>query len=165
LSSSTADACLLWQPMGRTVHVVFHDIFDSFTGPCLVYNTATYTLYGRCGFGQYGRCIAYTNPLLSLTMDNSWICQLADWTSRGLVNSRTRQLAYWTSRGRVQSAVSQMPPKERKLITQSRRWHPRVVQSATCPVREFCSPRVDQSARCPIREFAIRKLAYTRVVQ
>jgi len=54
--------------------------------------------------------------------DNSRIrqladCQLADWTSRGLINSRTGQLA-----------VSQMPPKERKLSTQSRRWHPRVVQ-------------------------------------
>jgi len=58
-----------------------------------------------------------------------------------LVNSRTGQLA-----------VSQMPPKERKLRTQSRRWHPRVVQSASCPVRELSSLRVDQSARCPVRE-------------
>ena len=28
------------------------------TVPCLVYNTAMYTVYGRCG--QYGRCMAHT---------------------------------------------------------------------------------------------------------
>jgi len=43
-----------------------------------------------------------------------------NWTTRGYANSRTGQLA-----------DSQMPPKERKLSTQSRRWHPRVVQSAS----------------------------------
>ena len=59
-----------------------------------------------------------------------------------------------------QLAVSQMPQKERKLSTESRRWHPRVVQSETCPVRELSSPRVDQSASRPVRE-----LAYPRVVQ
>jgi len=62
-------------------------------------------------------------------------CQLADWTSRGLDNSRSRRCR-----------------QKGKLSTQSRRWHPRVVQSATCPVRELSSPRVDQSARCPVRE-------------
>jgi len=46
---------------------------------------------------------------------------------------------------------------------QSRRWHPRVVQSATCPVRELSSPRVDQSARCPVRELAIRELSSNRL--
>jgi len=35
-----------------------------------------------------------------------------------------------------------MPPKERKLSTQSRQWHPRVVQLATCPVRELSSNRL-----------------------
>jgi len=39
--------------------------------------------------------------------------QLADTPTRGLDISRTGQLA-----------DSQMPPKERKLSTQSRRWHP-----------------------------------------
>jgi len=34
-------------------------------------------------------------PLLIRLLDNSWIRQLADWTTCGLVNSRTRQLAYW----------------------------------------------------------------------
>jgi len=34
--------------------------------------------------------------------------------------------ADWLVTGQL--AVSQMPPKERKLSTQSRRWHPRVVQ-------------------------------------
>jgi len=52
---------------------------------------------------------------------------------RGLVNSRTGQVA-----------VSQMPPRERKLSTQSRWWHSRVVQSASWPVREMSSPRVVQ---------------------
>ena len=47
-------------------------------------------------------------------------CQLSDWTTCGLA----------------------MPPKERKLSMQSRRWHPRVVQYASCLVREFTSPRV-----------------------
>jgi len=28
------------------------------TVPCLVYNTAMYTVYGRCG--QYGRCMVHT---------------------------------------------------------------------------------------------------------
>jgi len=48
----------------------------------------------------------FVNPVLDSQglLDNSRIrqladCQLADWTTRGLVNSRTRQLAYWTSRG------------------------------------------------------------------
>jgi len=48
-----------------------------------------------------------------------------------------------------------MQPKERKLSMQSRRWHPRVVQSARCPVRESSSPRVGNprvgvSASCPV---------------
>jgi len=74
--------------------------------------------------------------------------QLADTPTRGLPTrgldkSQTRQLADW-----------QMPPKERKPRTQSRRWHPRVVQSAICPVRELTSPRVVQSASWRIRELS-----------
>ena len=59
MSSSTADVCLLWQPMG-TVRgcVLFINILDSLTAPCLVYNTAMYTVYGRCG--QYGQCMVHT---------------------------------------------------------------------------------------------------------
>ena len=66
--------------------------------------------------------------------------QLADTPTRGLPTrgldiSRTGQLA-----------DSQMPPKERKLSTQSRRWHPRVVQSASWQsaswrIRELSSNR------------------------
>ena len=83
--------------------------------------------------------------------------QLADTSTRGLPTrgldkSRTGQLA-----------VSQMPPKEQKLSIQSRRWHPRVVQSATCPVRELSSPRVDQSARCPVRESSSPRVGNPRV--
>jgi len=85
-------------------------------------------------------------------LDESRTGQLADCTSRALVNSRTGQLA-----------VSQMPPKERKLSTQSRRWHPRVVQSATCPVRELTSPRDAQSASRPVRELAVGVSASCRV--
>jgi len=75
-------------------------------------------------------------------VDNSWIRQLVEWTSRGLVNSRTGQVA-----------VSRMA-KKRKLSTQSRRWHPRVVQSASWPVRESSSPwvgnpRVGICVSCP----------------
>jgi len=79
--------------------------------------------------------------------------------TRGLHNSRTSQLADWTSRGLDNSRPRRCRQKG-KLSTQSRRWHPRVVQSATCPVRELSSPRVDQSSRCPVRE-----LAYPWVVQ
>jgi len=48
-----------------------------------------------------------------------------------------------------------MPPKELKLSTQSHRWHPQVVQSATCPVCESSSPQVGNpwvgvSASCPV---------------
>jgi len=38
--------------------VLFTNILDSLTVPCLVYNTAMYTVYGRCG--QYGRCMVHT---------------------------------------------------------------------------------------------------------
>jgi len=38
--------------------VLFVNILDSLTPPCLVYNTAMYTVYGRCG--QYGRCMVHT---------------------------------------------------------------------------------------------------------
>ena len=87
-----------------------------------------------------------------------WVTgQLADTPTRGLPTrgldkSRTGQLA-----------VSQMQPKERKLSRQSRRWHPRVVQSATCPVRELSSPRVGQSARCPVRESSSPRVGNRRV--
>jgi len=45
----------VWRPMrvccgsqwGRCV--LFTNILDSLTAPCLVYNTAMYTVYGRCG--------------------------------------------------------------------------------------------------------------------
>ena len=73
-------------------------------------------------------------------------CQLADWTSRGLDNSRSLRCR-----------------QTGKLSTQSRRWHPRVVQSATCPVRELSSPRVDQSARCPVRESSSPRVGNPRV--
>jgi len=72
-------------------------------------------------------------------------CQLADWTSRGL----------WSTRGLDKSrtgelAVSQMPPKERKPSTQSRRWHPRVVQSASCPVTTIDTSLVPCSCCRPV---------------
>jgi len=35
----------------------------------------------------------------NLRIANLQTVWLADWTSRGLVNSRTRQLAYWTTHG------------------------------------------------------------------
>jgi len=34
------------------------NILDSLTAPCLVYNTATHTVYGWCG--QYGQCMVHT---------------------------------------------------------------------------------------------------------
>ena len=76
-----------------------------------------------------------TRGLPTRGLDNSRTGQLADWSTSGLDKSRTGQLA-----------VLQMSPKERQLSTQSRRWHPRVVQSATCPARELTSPQDVQSA-------------------
>jgi len=38
--------------------VLFINIWDSLTAPCLVYNMAMYRVYGRCG--QYGRCMVHT---------------------------------------------------------------------------------------------------------
>jgi len=35
--------------------MLFINIWDGLTAPCLVYNTATYTVYGRCD--QYGWCM------------------------------------------------------------------------------------------------------------
>ena len=80
-------------------------------------------------------------------------CQLADWTSRGLDNSRTGQVADSTTRGCQQ-----------RLCVLSFRFLV-IRETASCPVRELSSPRVDQSARCPVRELAIRELANPRVVQ
>ena len=83
---------------------------------------------------------------------NSRTGHLADWSTLRLDNSRTGQLA-----------VSQMPPKERKLSTQSRWWHPRVVQSATCPACELSSPQFDQSTKCPVRESSSPRVGNLRV--
>ena len=111
--------------------VLFINILDSLTAPCLVYNTAMYTVYGR--YGKYGRCMVYTDPYsshrqeeaacllaavivdghakCSYLLNNSQIhqladCQLADWTSRRLVNLQTRQFMDWLSR---ELDNSQMP--------------------------------------------------------
>jgi len=79
---------------------------------------------------------------------NSRTGHLADWSTRRLDNSRTSQLADWTRRG-LDNSRSRRCRQTGKLSAQSRRWHPRVVQSASRPVREL----------------AIRELAYPRVVQ
>ena len=91
----------------------------------------------------------------------NWVTgQLADTPTRGLDDSRTGQLA---------DATGDFACLVFVLLAASA--SPRVVQFATCPVRELTcarvvySPRVDQSARCPVRELAIRELAYPRVVQ
>jgi len=100
---------------------------------------------GRCGGNLTTR--GYANSRIV----NSQTGHLADWSTRGLDNLRTSQLADWTSRG-LDNLQSRRCRQKGKINTQSRRWHPRVVQSATCPVRELSSTRVDQSARCPVRE-------------
>ena len=74
--------------------------------------------------------------------------QLADTPTRelptrGLDNSRTGQVADWTN--------SRMPPATACLVF--------VLLAA------FARARVVQSATCPVRELAIRELAYPRVVQ
>jgi len=76
-------------------------------------------------------------------LDNSRIrqladCQLADRTTRGLDKSQTGQLA---------DATGDFACLVFVLLAPS------------------ASPRVVQSATCPVRELAIRELAYPRVVQ
>ena len=44
--------------------VLFINILDSLVAPRLVYNTAMYTVYGRCG--QYGRCMFIHWPMRGL---------------------------------------------------------------------------------------------------
>jgi len=38
--------------------VLFINILDSLTAPCLVHNTTMYTVYGRCS--EYGPCMVHT---------------------------------------------------------------------------------------------------------
>jgi len=57
-----------------------------------------------------------------------------------------------------------MPQKEQKLSRQSRRWHPRVVQSASCVVRELTSPRLVQSTSWQSASSRIRKLSSNSLV-
>jgi len=110
--------------------------------------------------GGYWTTRGYANSRIA----NSRTGHLVDWSTRGLVNSRTRQLAYWTSRG-LDNSRSRRCRQKGKLSTKSRRWHPRVVQSATCLVRALTSPRDVQSASRPVRELAIRELSNYRLGQ
>ena len=79
--------------------------------------------------------------------------QLADTPTRGLDDSRI----YWTSRGLDNSRMPRATAARRfVLLAASAR--PRVVQSATCPVREMSSPRVGNprvgvSASCPLSSY------------
>jgi len=75
-------------------------------------------------------------------------CQLADWTTRGLDNSRTGQVADWTTRGCHRRLCVLSFPFWRHLRD-----------------RELSSPRVDQSARCPVRESSSPRVGNPRVVQ
>jgi len=120
-------------------------VFRHRAGRVRTYTIMRYTVTGQLADTP-------TRGLPNRRLDISWTGHLADWSTHALVNSRTGQLA-----------VSQMPPKERKLSTQSHRWHPGVVQSATCPVRELSSLRVDQSARCPVHESSSTRVGSPRL--
>ena len=93
--------------------------------------------------GYWTTC-GYANSRIA----NSRTGRLADWTSSGLVKSRTGQLA---------DVIGDFACLVSFLVASAR---PRVVQSASCPVRELTSVRVVYSARCPVRE-----LSSPRVVQ
>jgi len=102
-----------------------------------------------------------THGLPTCGLDDSRIGQ---WTSRGLVNSRTRQLADWTSRGLDNS---RMPPATLR-VSFSFFWRhlrdrelssPRLVQSTSWLVRELSSPRVDQSAWWQSASWRIHELS------
>jgi len=157
-TSAYVTLCLMWTQLPQKKgHTNPHPIF----GPCLLWpngwmdeHAAWYRSRPRprphCTTrdpSSRERGTAATPPTYLVTG------QLADTPThglptRGLDNSRSRRCR-----------------QKGKLSTRSRRWHPQVVQSATCPVRELSSLRVDQSASRPVRELAIRELAYPRVVQ
>jgi len=76
------------------------------------------------------------------------------WTTRGYANSRTGRLADWSTRvldksrtGQLADAIGDFAFLVFVLLAAS------------------ASPRVVESATCPVRELAIRELAYPRVVQ
>jgi len=79
--------------------VLFTNIFDSLTVPCLVYNTAMYTVYGRCG--RCGQWMVYTDPF-----------KIYDWRRRLSHMQMTDSdftLNHWLRRRR-RSLVSYRPP-------------------------------------------------------
>ena len=145
---------------GIPEHIRFLDQIDSrtclligifFLGPCVAISRE-YTY-------RYTRRLGHWLSVLTTDQCFGDGKRRGNWTTRGLPTrgldiSRTGQVADWATRGLNKW------PKERKISTQSRRWHLRVAQSATCPVRELTSPRDVQSASRPLRE-----LAYPRVVQ
>jgi len=110
----------------------------------------------------WGRFVSLGGNWTTRGYANSRTGHLTDWSTRGLDNSRTSQLADWTSHG-LDNSRSRRCRQKGKLHMQSRRWHPRVVQFATCPVRELSSPRVDQSARCPVRKSSSPRVGNPRV--
>jgi len=93
-----------------------------------------------------------TRGLLTSGLDDSRTGHLADWSTRALVNSRTGQVADSTTRG----CYRRLCVLSFRFLAASAR--PRVVQSATCPVREMSSPRVGSprvgvSASCPVTPY------------
>ena len=82
-----------------------------------------------------------TRGLPTRGLDDSRTGHLADWSTRGY-----RQLAYWTSRGLDNS---RMPPATACLVF--------VLLAASA------KSRVVQSATCPVRELAIRELSSYRL--
>jgi len=61
--------------------VLFVNIWDSLTAPCLVSTMAMYTVYGRCG--QYGRCMFIHWPVRPV------------WPVRGLYGPLVSTLTMW----------------------------------------------------------------------
>ena len=96
--------------------------------------------------------------MLHRLLDNSRIrqlpdCQLADWTTRGLDNSRTSQLADWTSRGLGISRAGQLADATGDFACLVFRFLA-IRETASCPVRDLTSPRDVQSASWRIRELS-----------
>jgi len=96
---------------------------------------------------------------MSRLLDNSWIhqladCQLADWTSRGLDNSRIPPVTL-----RAEFSFFWRNLRDRKLSS------PRLVQSASCLVCELASPRDVQSASWQSASWHIRELSNYLILQ
>ena len=103
-----------------------------------------------------------TRGLPTRGLDDSRTGHLADWSTRGLDNSRTGQVADWTTRG-CHRWLCMLSFRFWRHLRDRELSSPRLVQSASWPVREMSSPRDVQSASWQSASWRIRELSSYRI--